>query len=140
LPEGWRWVKLEEICVKITDGTHGSPKHTSSGIPLLSAKNIKDGKIEIENCNYTTEEEFMIFEKRIGCKKDDVLLTIVGTIGETAVVHEDLKAVFLRSVCILRPKVDLIDSSFLAYVLRSKETRKQMIFGADKNITQSYTI
>lgn len=128
LPEGWRWVKLEEICVKITDGTHGSPKHTSSGIPLLSAKNIKDGKIEIENCNYTTEEEFMIFEKRIGCKKDDVLLTIVGTIGETAVVHEDLKAVFLRSVCILRPKVDLIDSSFLAYVLRSKETRKQMIY------------
>ena len=128
LPDGWKWVRLGSICEKITDGTHGSPKHVMQGVPLLTAKNITYGQLVFDDFDHTTQEELKIFEKRMGCKKGDVLLTIVGTIGKTAVVKEDLRVVFLRSVCIIRPTENLVDSNFLAYVLRSKTCQDQMVY------------
>ena len=47
IPEGWKWVRLGEICKKITDGTHHSPINTREGDFLyITAKNIKSTGIK----------------------------------------------------------------------------------------------
>ena len=47
LPKGWIKIKLENICTKITDGSHNSPPNSSIGeIPYVTAKNIRPQKLD----------------------------------------------------------------------------------------------
>jgi type I restriction enzyme S subunit len=46
-PKNWETIKLEEVCHRITDGTHQSPPFEDRGIPFLFVSNIVDGKIAI---------------------------------------------------------------------------------------------
>ena len=52
LPKGWEWVRLGEMCSKITDGDHQTPKRIASGKRLLSAKNVRDGYLDFSTCDF----------------------------------------------------------------------------------------
>jgi len=65
-----------------------------------------------------SESEFKAENKRTNLQSGDVLLTIVGTIGRSAVYEgEPPNVTFQRSVCVIRPKGDELDSRFLHYYL-----------------------
>lgn len=110
---------IGEVCEFVLDGTHGSPARVESGIPVLSAQHVIDGKLNFETDRFTTEEEYKNYSRRFHLQKGDVLFTIVGTIGRSAVVSEVVPHVFQRSVAILRPKPKLISSEFLYHLTQS---------------------
>jgi type I restriction enzyme S subunit len=85
---------------------------------MLSSKNIFNDSINFNNPRYLREEDFMRENKRTDVSKGDVLLTIVGTIGRTAVVNLEEKFTLQRSVAVLKPKKDILDSYFLMYSLQ----------------------
>jgi type I restriction enzyme S subunit len=118
---------LEETSDLITDGTHGSPKRTgnSTGIPLLSAKNVFDGEIRWDNFDLVPPSELDEFQKRACLKKGDVLMTCVGTIGRAAVWLNERPVVFFRSVAIIRPK-SILRSEYLEYVIRSPDFQDEL--------------
>jgi restriction endonuclease S subunit len=110
--------KLKDICSKITDGSHNPPKGVSSSEYLmLSSKNIYNDLITYEEPRYLTKEEFEIENRRTDIQKGDVLLTIVGTIGRCAVYDKNENVVLQRSVAVIKPRKELIDSRFLMYRL-----------------------
>ena len=112
------WVRLGEISSKITDGSHNPPPKRVSGIPILSAANIFEQKIQFSSANrWISYEEWEIENKRTSIDPNDVLLTIVGTIGRTAVVEDDTKFALQRSVAVIKPI--LISSIYLSYLLQS---------------------
>ena len=118
IPENWVWVRLGEISSKITDGSHNPPPKRVSGIPILSAANIFEQKIQFSSANrWISYEEWEIENKRTSIDPNDVLLTIVGTIGRTAVVEDDTKFALQRSVAVIKPI--LISSIYLSYLLQS---------------------
>lgn len=130
----WQEVKLEDVCIQITDGVHNTVKDDFDGeYYLLSCKNLKYGSVFIgENerkINKTTLENL---RKRTKTEKGDVLLSSVGTIGETAIVKEDNPVFeFQRSVAIFKPDKNKIISRFLFYFFNSKkEVLKHMAEGA----------
>ena len=47
IPETWKWVRFSSI-VDIRDGTHDTPKYVLNGIPLVTSKNLVDGRIDFE--------------------------------------------------------------------------------------------
>ncbi len=49
LPSNWKWVRLDDICYQITDGTHRTPTYVDVGVPFLSVKNISSGFIDFDN-------------------------------------------------------------------------------------------
>jgi type I restriction enzyme S subunit len=120
------FVKLSECCEFIKDGTHGSPIRVDKGIPVLSATNVKNGSLDFNTERFTTNEELKEFRKRLFPKKDDVLLTIVGTIGRTAIISDETPRVFQRSVCVLRPNKNYLNSQYLRYVLESSGVKAQL--------------
>ena len=67
-------VSLSEIAEFITDGTHGSPERTETGIPVLSAQNVTGGTLTYSTGRYTSEEEYQAFKKRLDIATGDVLL------------------------------------------------------------------
>ena len=118
--KGLNQCNMEDICEGITDGSHTPPKGIDySEYLMLSSKNIINDCITVDEPRYLSEEQFESENKRTRIKAGDVLLTIVGTVGITAVVPEEHPNMTLqRSVCVLHPKKDVILSKFLFYELK----------------------
>ncbi|MEI0698636.1 restriction endonuclease subunit S [Brachyspira intermedia] len=116
-PYEWENKKLEDISYKITDGSHAPPKKQENGIPMLSCQNIKNGKILFNNFRFISEDDYQKECKRINISTNDVLLTIVGSIGESAVVPDGIERFCLqRSVAIIKHN---INSLYLKYFFNS---------------------
>jgi type I restriction enzyme S subunit len=123
----WPVSNLDKESVFVLDGTHGSPDRTESGIPVLSATNVRDGSLVWDTPRYTTQQEYTAFSKRLRLSKGDVLLTIVGTIGRAAVLTTDPPpVVFQRSVSVIRPDKNRLDSKYLYWVTQSRDFQSQL--------------
>jgi type I restriction enzyme, S subunit len=117
----WEKKKLEDVCIQITDGKHGDCNNEeNSGYFFLSAKDIKQDKLNYENARQITKEDFNETHKRTKLEPSDILITNSGTIGRTAIVPEDdrtYKTTFQKSVAILKPIKEQINSEFCRYSL-----------------------
>ena len=78
--KGWEKVKLEKIC-DVRDGTHDSPKYILEGYPLVTSKNIINDSISFENVNYISETDYQNINKRSRVEYGDILMPMIGTIG-----------------------------------------------------------
>ncbi|VVB79052.1 N-6 DNA Methylase [uncultured archaeon] len=117
----WEMVELGEVCEKVTDGSHNPPEGISTGKNLmLSSRNIINNTILFDEVRRLKEEDFNSENKRTDIHPGDVLLTIVGTIGRSAVVLPNMpKFTLQRSVAVLKPKKQIINSYFLNVLLQS---------------------
>ena len=115
---------VEDICYKITDGTHSTPKYTDKGVHFLSVKDISKGVIDLSNTRYISKEEHDILYKRCNPEKGDILYTKVGTTGIAKVVDiEDEFSLFV-SVALLKPKENILPIYF-ELILNSPKAYEQ---------------
>ena len=120
---------LENLTIKITDGSHLPPKGIEhSDYLMLSSQNVHD-ELLLDDVRYLSKEDFEKENKRTDIQEGDVLLTIVGTIGRTHVVKNDEKYVFQRSVGVLKPKQNMLNGVFLASFLKTPEAIEQLESG-----------
>ena len=114
--------KLEDICLKITDGSHYSPIADINGnIPMLSVKDMEEFDFNYNNCKHISEEEYdkML---RTDCvpKLYDVLVAKDGSyLKEIFVNEEENKKAILSSIAIFRPNLEMVDPYFLCYLLKT---------------------
>jgi restriction endonuclease S subunit len=98
----WREVELASIAIKLTDGAHVVPDALQTGLPMISARDIQNYKIDLSNPRYISEEAFSKESKRTNVQPDDLLLTIVGTIGRCAIIPNGFpKFTLQRSVAVI---------------------------------------
>lgn len=127
VPANWCWTALKHISSHISDGSHNPPKDSGTGIPLLSATNIHDHLIDIDSAvRWITEDQWIIENQRTKIETNDVLLTIVASIGRTAVVKNEQFAL-QRSVAVIKPK---INSEFLSYYFEAPYIQQFMLDNA----------
>ena len=117
--------RLNDITEIIKDGTHGTHENISDGIPLLSAKDIYDNIIHIpEDCRKISIEDYNKIYNNYHLKENDILMTIVGTIGRTA-LYKNENIAFQRSVAIIR--VDNINNpNYVRNYLESSNVSNQL--------------
>ena len=119
LPQGWQWVRLQDICTKIVDGDHNPPtgNPTPTEYLMLSASNINNNKIvELEKARYLTEQAYKNIAQRTNLQYNDILFTIVGTLGRSCIYRDNLNLCFQRSVAVL---TTLVFNEYLKYTLDS---------------------
>lgn len=121
LPEGWVWASLDMLTEKIVDGTHHTPIYTTSGVPFISVKDIRDGIIYFDDCKFVSDETHAELIKRCNPQKGDLLVTKSGTIGRTAIVIDGKEFSLFVSVALLKPSskhVDMpwVDIAFQAWL------------------------
>ena len=127
---------LGDIATKITDGSHNPPKGVDERTEylMLSSQNIIEDRINYNNARYLSREDFERENKRTYLEKGDVLLTIVGTIGRTAIIHNENNITLQRSVAVIKP-IEEIKSEYLAISLKSDDILKQLNKGS-KGVAQ----
>lgn len=142
LPYKWNWVKLETVCDKITDGTHHSPKSYPVGdYKYITAKNIKEHGIVLDDITYVSEEVHREIYSRCDVNKGDVLYIKDGATTGVATVNQ-LSEEFslLSSVGVLRTKKDVMLPEYLMYCLNSPSTKRRMLGMMSGNAIRRLTL
>ena len=107
----WKKSELSKIS-RIGDGAHASLKRIDFGIPYLTAKNITKSGIDYSNMDYISEEIYnKHFKEKSNAltkpKKDDILYSIIGSIGGVYVVRDE-KIGISSSVAIFRADINKV--------------------------------
>ncbi len=121
---------LEEVCNKITDGTHISPKWSTQGVPFLFVSNIKNCEINFDTKQFIPDEEYCRLTKNNPIEIGDILYTVVGSYGKPAMVRDNRKFAFQRHIAHIKPK-KTISSEYLESMLSTKAILQQ----ADQVVT-----
>ena len=85
--DAWEQRKLDTI-TDVRDGTHDSPQYVETGHPFITSKNVKDGFINYEDIQYVSDKDYEEINKRSKVDKNDILMGMIGTIGNIALVRE----------------------------------------------------
>ena len=118
--EEWSKERLGSLCFRIMDGTHFSPKSKGGPRPYLTSKNIKDGRIDLSNLSYISEEEHLEIYNKCPVKLHDVLLTKDGAnTGNCALNNLEYEFSLLSSVAVLRSDPSKLCQEFLFQSLLS---------------------
>ena len=132
IPKEWEILKLGDTTSKIKDGTHGTHKNVDDGLPLLSAKDIRNGIVHIPlDYRKISIEDYESIHRNFQLNDNDILLTVVGTIGRVAILKNyNSNFTFQRSVAYIRLSKDTISEFYAQYFL-SREFTKQLLMRAN---------
>ena len=125
VPDSWTWCRLGHILLRLSDGTHSTPKYQLTGIPFLSVKDISHGVLDFSSCKYISEPEHKDLYSRCNPEYGDILLTKVGTTGIPAIVDTANKFSLFVSVALLKFNQNLLYNKFLLYEILSPLVQKQ---------------
>ena len=101
-PRGWPVYCFEDITEIITDGEHATPRRVDQGIYLLSARNVLDHALQLDDVDSIDQDEYDRIAKRIVPQAGDVLISCSGSVGRCCTVPEGLKFQMVRSAALLR--------------------------------------
>jgi type I restriction enzyme S subunit len=115
---------LEDCMDAIIDYRGKTPTKTSSGIPLVTAKIVKDGRLE-KPSEYISEEDYPRWMTRGLPKIGDVVLTTEAPLGEVAQLTDE-KVALAQRIILLRGKPEILDNTYLKFLLRSEELQHRL--------------
>ena len=126
IPDIWTFVRLQTICKKITDGEHKTPKRVTDycGFFLLSARNVRDGYISLNDVDYVNKTEYLNISKRCNPVKNDILISCSGSVGRCCTVDDDNNYVMVRSAAMISPIQ--CNSKYIMYAIQSPMVQKQI--------------
>ena len=123
LPDNWLWMEAHKICTSVRDGTHDTPKYIENGIPLITSKNLINGKIDFNNIQFISKRDHKEIIKRSFVENDDILFGMIGTIGNPVIVTCK-KEFSIKNVGLFKKSYDYIIPKYLRYWLDSSKLFK----------------
>ncbi len=121
MPQNWKTYKLKDICQKISVGFVGTiSKHYTDkeeGVPILRSKNVRQGKIDLNDLEYITHS-FHQKEKKSHLFPGDIVIVRVGeNRGDVCKIKNDFELLNVANCVFLRPPKNL--SNYIEVFLRS---------------------
>ena len=120
--KGWEVKYLNDIC-DVRDGTHDSPQYLQhSEYSLVTSKNIVNDEIDFSKVNYISEEDFNNINKRSKVDDGDIIMPMIGTIGNPIIVHIDKVHKFcIKNVALIKFVAETqISNLFLLNLMKCK--------------------
>ena len=139
LPNGWSFVSLESCSQKgsITYGIVQPGTQTDDGVPIIRVNNFHDTRIDTSDVMRVKSEIAAKYE-RTRLKGGEVLLTVVGTVGQTAVASLSVAGFNVaRAVAVIHP-LPHVSAEWISLCLRSPFS--QQLLGSRANTTVQTTI
>lgn len=128
LPCGWEWVHLTALAEQITKGTTPTTfghSYASEGVNFVKIENIDRGRLNLAQMTDFIAPETHEIMSRSQLSAGDVLFSIAGTIGKTAVVlEEDLPANTNQALAIIKGAAKHVNQRFLLLALDSFVSNK----------------
>jgi len=128
-PMGWEERTLNELCSKITDGTHHSPKLIASGMPYVTAKHVKNYGLEfMAKPTYISEKDHEDIYKRCNPEIGDVLYIKDGaTTGIACINTFHAPISLLSSLALLKVNAEVLNNHYLCFWLNHDGIKNKLI-------------
>ena len=114
-----------------------TPKYTESGVPYITSKNIKNGIIDFTKINYISKESYDSISKNRPILVGDILISMIGTLGETAEVKESNGLFYGQNMFLVRIDEKKVDKRYFLNFFKSNYV-KRMLEGKQNQSTQKY--
>ena len=129
-------VLLGDIC-DVRDGTHDSPKYVESdGYPLVTSKNLRNGFVDLNDVNYISKKDYDDINKRSLVEKNDILMPMIGSIGNPVIVESKPKFA-IKNVALIKVSDSKILPHFVLLLLSSNIFKKYLLNNS-KGSTQKF--
>jgi type I restriction enzyme S subunit len=116
-PKGWAVKPLSKLC-DVRDGTHDSPKYVQYGYPLITSKNVKNGSLDFLDVSLISEADFIQINKRSGVDIGDIIMPMIGTIGNPVLV-ETTKKFAIKNVALIKFQKADVNNDYILHLLKS---------------------
>ena len=126
LPKGWKVVELSSL-ISVKDGTHDSPKQQQEGKYLITSKHLKNHFIDFSNAYKISDDDFNKVNKRSKVDRLDILITMIGTVGNLYFVHESKIDFAIKNIGLFKASERPDLAYFLYFTIDSKETSEYFI-------------
>ena len=120
----WTVQTLEDCMDAVIDYRGKTPEKTAFGIPLITAKVVKGGRIETPD-EFIAVEDYEAWMRRGMPKAGDVVVTTEAPLGEVAQLGTERVALAQRLIA-LRGKTGLLDNGFLKFLMQSADVQEQL--------------
>ena len=120
--KGWKIEKLGKVC-DVRDGTHDSPSFIEKGYPLVTSKNLSEGMVSFKNVSYISKEDYDKINIRSKVDTGDLLMPMIGTIGNPVIVLGDASFAIKNVALIKFNKKDVLNI-YIKYILSSEYFKK----------------
>lgn len=115
--------KLEDVA-EVIDSLHKTPRYSDTGYSMVRCTDVKYGRLSLKDTFKVDEGVFQEFSRRYKPKQNDIVITRVGSYGNTALV-EDTNFCLGQNTAAIIPK---INPRFLYFALNSAHIKKQIEF------------
>jgi type I restriction enzyme S subunit len=132
---GWKQVNISEI-IEVRDGTHDSPKQTENGFHLITSRHLKKEGIDYPNAYKISEEDYNQINRRSKVDKNDLLFSMIGTLGLIHYVDEE-PSFAIKNIGLFKSSKKPEFAKYL-YLLLKSPIGKDFIFENADGSTQEY--
>jgi type I restriction enzyme, S subunit len=123
-PASWKQLPLEDCMAAIIDYRGVTPKKTTFGVPLITAKIVKGGRIlDVEE--YIASEVYDDWMRRGLPQSGDIVMTTEAPLGEIAQL-DGRKVALAQRLITLRGKPDMLDNTYLKFLMQSEFVQHQL--------------
>ena len=121
----YKYFRCSEL-IDVRDGTHDSPKYQMEGYPLITSKNIKNNNIIFDDVNLISEDDYKKINERSKVDKGDILMPMIGTIGNPVIVDVDPNFA-VKNVALFKFKDNQqVYNRYFYYLLKSNIVLQQL--------------
>ena len=113
-----------------------TPKYIEKGIPYITSKNIKNRILDLDDTKFISEDDYLRISKNRPVKPGDILVSMIGTLGQTAVVQKD-KRFYGQNVYLLRLNDNIVNTPFFCEFFNSDDVQYKLT-GKSNQSTQAY--
>ena len=119
-------VELSKVTRRITYGFTQPMSHHESGIPIITAKNVRSGFIDFENVDFACRHDFEELTDKSKPEPGDILVTKDGAIGRSAIFEGDSDICINQSVALVKPDHSAVNSVYLLHYLLSSPVQARI--------------
>lgn len=139
LPEGWKWVKLGDLCTRMSNGANVKQADDIIGLPITRIETIWNESIDLNRVKYIVEDSDQFIEK-YGLLNNDILFSHINSdthLGKTAIFKQQVKTL-IHGINLLLIRLDKnVDADFINYQFKYKRKKGNFISIAQKSVNQS---
>ena len=138
LPMGWEWTRVSNIA-DVRDGTHNTPKYVSHGYPLVTSKNLINGKIDFLTAKLISKDDLIEINKRSNVDNGDILFAMIGSIGNPVKVLKN-REFAIKNMALFKPILPKMgmDYIYLFLIFIQDFMRKQAAGGVQQFVSLNF--
>ena len=125
-PEGVAYKATKDIKIDSFWLMPATPSYIDSGVPYITSKNIRNGYIDFNDVKYISEEDYKTISSNRSIQTNDLLITMIGTIGEAAFV-EDFVEFYGQNMYLLRLNEQVMNRKFYYYYFTSPSVKNSLV-------------